>query len=67
MTTHVCHAKEKVAFAGWTPVEQVNDPRFSAANGPYIPLTTAVFPKKRQALENLRKADRWVDESYNFV
>jgi len=62
MTTHVCHAKEKVAFAGWTPVEQVNDPRFSAANGPYIPLTTAVFPKKRQALENLRKADRWVDE-----
>jgi indolepyruvate ferredoxin oxidoreductase alpha subunit len=62
LTTHVCHAKAKVSFAGWTPAEPENDPRFDAANGPYIPLTVAVFPKKRTALENLRKAERWVDE-----
>lgn len=62
LTTHVCHAKEKVAFAGWEPESFENAPRFDAANGPYIPLTTAVFPKKRAALENLRKAERWVDE-----
>jgi indolepyruvate ferredoxin oxidoreductase alpha subunit len=61
LTTHVCHAKAKVSFAGWTPVEPKNEPRFDAANGPYIPLTVAVFPKKRTALENLRKADAWVD------
>jgi indolepyruvate ferredoxin oxidoreductase alpha subunit len=61
LTTHVCHAKAKVSFAGWTPVEQGNDPRFDAANGPYIPLTAAVFPKKRTALENLRRADAWVE------
>lgn len=62
LTTHVCHAKEKVAFAGWEPEAFGNNPRFDAANGPYIPLTAAVFPKKRTALENLRKAERWVDE-----
>lgn len=62
LTTHVCHAKAKVSFAGWTPAEPDNGPRFDAANGPYIPLTVAVFPKKRMALENLRKADAWVDE-----
>jgi indolepyruvate ferredoxin oxidoreductase alpha subunit len=61
LTTHVCHAKAKVSFAGWTPVEPKNEPRFDTANGPYIPLTVAVFPKKRTALENLRKADSWVD------
>lgn len=62
LTTHVCHAKEKVAFAGWEPQTFENNPRFDAANGPYIPLTAAVFPKKRTALENLRKAERWVHE-----
>jgi indolepyruvate ferredoxin oxidoreductase alpha subunit len=61
LTTHVCHAKAKVDFAGWTPQPLVNDPRFDAANGPYIPITAAVFPKKRKALAQLREAGEWVD------
>jgi indolepyruvate ferredoxin oxidoreductase, alpha subunit len=62
MTTHVCHAKERVAFAGWTPPEQVdNSPRFDPANGPYIPLVAKVFPRKREALEGLRQVEQWVD------
>ncbi len=62
LTTHVCHAKERVSFSGWTPVLLENTPRFDAAKGPYIPLTTAVFPKKFAALEGLRKVEKWVDE-----
>ena len=47
MTTHVCHAKEKVAFKGWEPARLDPAPRFDVQNGPYIPLTAEVFPKKR--------------------
>jgi indolepyruvate ferredoxin oxidoreductase alpha subunit len=53
LTTHVCHAKQKVAFRGWSPAPMDRTPRFDPANGPYIPLTTLVFPKKARALENL--------------
>jgi len=63
LTTHVCHAKERVAFSGWTPPAQVdNTPRFDAANGPYIPLVATVFPKKRQALADLQRVEQWVDQ-----
>ena len=61
LTTHVCHAKEKVAFAGWTPATPDDTPRFDAANGPYIPLTAAVFPKKRKALADLVRVSEWID------
>ena len=54
MTTHVCHAKEKVAFDGWYPQAPDDTPRFDAANGPYIPIAAeAVFPMKRRALARL--------------
>lgn len=62
LTTHVCHAKERVAFSGWNPPPREDTPRFDAANGPYIPLTVAVFPKKRVALDSLRRVEKWVDE-----
>jgi indolepyruvate ferredoxin oxidoreductase alpha subunit len=63
LTTHVCHAKERVSFSGWTPPTQAdNTPRFDSANGPYIPLVAAVFPKKRKALEDLLRVSQWVEE-----
>ena len=55
LTTHVCHAKEKVSFAGLGEPAVDDTPRFDVANGPYIPLTSEVFAKKKQALENLAK------------
>ena len=61
LTTHVCHAKEKVAFAGWTPATPDDTPRFDAANGPYIPIAAAVFPKKRKALADLARVSEWID------
>lgn len=53
LTTHVCHAKERVQFGAWQPVEPDNTPRFDPKNGPYIPITTEGFPMKRRALRNL--------------
>ena len=63
MTTHVCHMKERVAFAGWEPQEQDTIPRFNPENGDYIPLVSRVFPMKRTALENLPKIEAWSDEA----
>ena len=56
LTTHVCHAKGKVDFAAWHPAEFDKTPRFDVKNGPYMPLTSLVFPMKRRALQNLRQA-----------
>jgi len=54
MTTHVCHAKEVVQF-GARPKEAPDwTPRFSPANGPYIPITELVVPMKRASLAKLK-------------
>ncbi len=53
LTTHVCHAKERVAFKAWRPKLPDDTPRFHPANGPYIPIAAEVFPKKRNALQRL--------------
>jgi indolepyruvate ferredoxin oxidoreductase alpha subunit len=53
LTTHVCHAKERVSFAPWQRQPADDTPRFDPRNGPYIPITAAVFPMKRRALERL--------------
>lgn len=62
LSTHVCHAKEKVRFQGYSPKKFDNTPRFSVKNGPYIPLTSAVFPMKERALRQLGEIEDWVDK-----
>ncbi len=61
LTTHVCHAKEKVAFDGWHPREVDNSPKFNSKNGPYIPLVSAVYPMKERALRQLREIETWAE------
>ncbi len=63
LTTHVCHAKEKVAFEGWAPAPRDRRPRFDAANGPYIPLTTLTFPMKERARRNLAEVETYAETS----
>lgn len=63
LTTHVCHAKEKVTFSVFTPMPQDNTPRFDVANGPYIPLTTEVSIKKREAIRKLADIETIADDS----
>lgn len=63
LTTHVCHAKEKVAFACWTSRKPDDSPLFDSANGPYIPLSTEVFNMKRRALNRLESMREYNDSS----
>jgi indolepyruvate ferredoxin oxidoreductase alpha subunit len=53
LTTHVCHAKQSVAFDGYTPATRDDTPRFDVRNGPYIPIAGLVAPMKERALQNL--------------
>lgn len=63
LTTHVCHAKEKVAFSAFTPMQQDDTPRFDVANGPLIPLTTEALMKKREAIHKLNEIETIADNS----
>ena len=55
MTTHVCHAKERVSFAGWKPEKPDRRARFDPDSHNYIPLAATVFPLKRRALARLEE------------
>lgn len=63
LTTHVCHAKQKVAFGAWEPVQPENNPRFDPANGPYIPITALAIEQKRTALARLETVRRHAETS----
>ncbi len=63
LTTHVCHQKEKVSFSGWEPEPWDKKPRFDPQNGPYIPITSEVFPMKRRALKRLEELAKVFDTS----
>lgn len=63
LTTHVCHAKQKVRFQAWHPQPYDFSPGFSVENGPYMPLTRLVYPMKRRALANLEKVAALADST----
>lgn len=63
LTTHVCHAKEKVAFKSWRPKKADDTPLFDSANGSYIPLTAEVFNMKRRALNRLETVRDHIENS----
>ncbi len=61
LTTHVCHAKQKISFAAWNPIAVDRTPRFDAANGPYIPLSATVAELKARALDRLNDFRTYAD------
>jgi len=63
LTTHVCHAKEKVSFDGWEPKELDKTPRFDPESGPYVPIAAEVFPMKRRALNRLEEVKSEMETS----
>lgn len=68
LTTHVCHYKELIEFAAWEQEEFDPSPKFASENGPYIPITTTVFPLKRKALRKLQEFSEYADTSnLNFI
>ncbi len=56
LTTHVCHARERVNFGQLPAAAPDWTPGFDPKNGPYVPITSTVFPLKKRALEKL---DAW--------
>lgn len=58
LTTHVCHAKEMVAFAGWSPSEPDDTPRFEGREGSHIPIGAQVARMKKRALERIELVRR---------
>lgn len=63
LTTHVCHAKEKVAFKAYHPHTFDDTPRFDVNNGPYIPIADLVMPMKEKALDNLETVRSYAEKS----
>ncbi len=61
LTTHVCHAKERVQFGKWQQEVFDPTPRFDTANGPYIPLVSRIYPPKRAAIQGLTEVEQWID------
>jgi len=57
LTTHVCHAKERIAFSGEPWSQTVDASKFNVFNGPHIPLTTAALERKRRALKRLAEVE----------
>jgi len=54
MTTHVCHAREKVEFNSLQISSPDWTPAFNASKeGPFIPITVTVHPMKKRALKKL--------------
>ena len=64
LTTHVCHAKEAVAFDAYTPATFDDTPRFDVRNGPYIPIADLVAPMKERALENLEAVRQYAETTH---
>lgn len=68
LSTHVCHAKQKVIFSQYNKKDFSNTPKFNPDNGPYIPITQAVFPLKRRALDKLQQFRLYAENStLNFT
>ncbi len=63
LTTHVCHARKVVQFEGILDEAPDWTPRFDAANGPYVPIASTVFPLKRKALAKLVSLEEYGNSS----
>lgn len=63
LSTHVCHAKEKVKFDSYESEESNLEPRFDVKNGPYVPLTKIALKMKARALKKLESFKEYTENS----
>ena len=62
LTTHVCHAREKVAFGAYSgEFKAVAD--FDVAREPLIPITTRAIEMKRISMEKISNASAFIRKS----
>jgi indolepyruvate ferredoxin oxidoreductase alpha subunit len=62
LTTHVCHAKQKVHFKKYEIKNISKQSKFDKKNGPYIPITSEVFNMKKNALLKLNEFKKLTSE-----
>ena len=68
MTTHVCHANQIIELDKLELGDYSWKSKFDPHNGPYLPITSKVFPLKKQALKKLEKFQKESENSpYNKV
>ncbi len=64
LSTHVCHAKEKVNFSSWKKESYDWKPKFDPKTfGPYIPITSIALQLKERALKRFEEAQAILEES----
>jgi len=56
LTTHVCHARQKVSFGRYERKDVLYRNDFNRENGPYIALTTMALDMKRQSIKKQHRA-----------
>ncbi|WP_300455883.1 thiamine pyrophosphate-dependent enzyme [Desulfobacula sp.] len=61
MTTHVCHARQKVTFDTYEE-RMPYKTDFNRENGPYIPLTTMALDMKRQSIQKMHRAGHFIKD-----
>ncbi|MDY6792506.1 MAG: indolepyruvate ferredoxin oxidoreductase subunit alpha [Thermodesulfobacteriota bacterium] len=62
LTTHVCHARQKISFASYkntTPYLA----NFNSENGPYIALTTLALEMKRKSIKKLHRSKQYIKDT----
>ncbi|SHE78432.1 indolepyruvate ferredoxin oxidoreductase alpha subunit [Marinitoga hydrogenitolerans DSM 16785] len=55
LTTHVCHAKQKIDFGELIIEKYDYSPKFDHINAPHIPIAARALEMKKRALEKLEK------------
>ena len=63
LTTHVCHARERVDFGPLPAGGEGWESKFDPKNGPYVPVAATVFPLKEKALRKQDEFGRLMDVS----
>jgi indolepyruvate ferredoxin oxidoreductase, alpha subunit len=61
MTTHVCHAKQKVSFGAWANPEYDYTPKFDASKEIFIPITHRALTMKHRALQKLSSFEEFAE------
>ncbi len=63
LSTHICHAKERIDFESYQKNTLAYKTEFNPDNGPYIPITSLVFPLKRKALQKLTSVKKYSENN----
>ena len=62
LTTHVCHARQKIAFDKYTD-KSTYQTDFNPKNGPYIALTSMALDMKRESIKRLHRSRQYIKDA----